>query len=171
MPLMKFQASLIRHGTKRKPRPGAAMMELDRQRRWKADMNEGAVSENVLAVYNLRFDDFGKRFDDFGKRFDDFAARMLVGSDRFILALVGLFVGGTYYSGNKSDSLKDHMDAKIDSLNANMNAKIDSLKDDGIKSNADTNAKIDSLQADMNAKIDSLKDMIEKSLRLRSDYQ
>ena len=101
-------------------------------------MNEGAVSENVLAVYYLRFDDFGKRFDDFGKRFDDFAARMLVGSDRFILALVGLFVGGTYYSGNK----------------------IDSLKDDGIKSNADTNAKID-----------SLKDMIEKSLRLRSDYQ
>ena len=128
--LMKFQASLIRHGTKRKPRPGAAMMELDRQRRWKADMNEGAVSENVLAVYNLRFDDFGKRFDDF-------AARM-VGSDRFILALVGLLIGGTYYSGNK----------------------IDSLKDDGIKSNADTNAKID-----------SLKDMIEKSLRLRSDYQ
>ena len=157
--VIKFQASLVRHCTKRKPRPGAAIMKLGRQRRWKADMNGGAVSENVLAVYN-------QRFDDFGKRFDDFAARM-VGSDRFILALVGLLIGGTYYSGNKIDSLKDDgiksnadTNAKIDSLKDEMNAKFESLKDDSIKSNADTNAKID-----------SLKDMIEKSLRLRSDYQ
>ena len=73
------------------------------------------VHKDTLAVYNLRFEDFGKRFDDFVSR--------SVSTDRFLLALFGTFVGSVYFTSNKIDKQSD----KIDKQSADLNAKIDNL--------------------------------------------
>ena len=102
-----FGHSLTKRG------PLSTKVLLQPSRRGKADVpgatsGEAATGKDIMGVYNLRFDDFGKRFDDLASR--------ITSSDRFLVVLTGVMLGSIYYNGNKIDKMGNKLDKRFDDL-------------------------------------------------------